>query len=97
MMEMARPPPMMEIKSIRKIKTPKNAEQRKYTHNLVIRVLQRSIFLETTPGKPGTLLITPIFSILAPKICQKINLGGWTTQLKIFSCGFSCGFAKFCG
>ena len=60
------------------------------------RVLQRPIFLKTTQGKRGTLFITPIFSILAPKICQKLNLGGWTTQLKIFSCGFSCGFAKFC-
>ena len=48
------------------------------------RVLQRPIFLETTRGKPGTLLITPTCSILAQKMVQKLSLGGWTTQSKIF-------------
>ena len=59
------------------------------------RVLQRPIFLETTQGKPGTLLITPIFPILAPKICQKLNLGGWTTQLKIFHVVFHVVLQNF--
>ena len=37
-----------------------------------IRVLQRPIFLKTTQGKPGTLFITPIFSIL-PGVSKKMN------------------------
>ena len=44
--------------------------------NMFIRVLQRPIFLETTRGKPGTLLITPTCSILAQKMVQKLSLGG---------------------
>ena len=69
---------------------------RVHAHARAVECCRGPYFLKTTQGKPGTLFITPIFSILAPKICQKLNLGGWTTQLKIFSCGFSCGFAKFC-
>ena len=49
-----------------------------------IRVLQRPIFLETTQGKPGKLLITPMFFFLARKKCLKLIPVGWTTQLKSF-------------
>ena len=41
-----------------------------------------------------TLLITPICSILAQKNYQQLSLGGWTTLTNVFSCWFSCGFAK---
>ena len=57
-------------------------------------MFQRPIFLEITQGKPGTLLIIPVFSILAQNNYQKFSLWGWTTLIFFLSMWFFIWFCK---
>ena len=62
---------------------------------VMIRVFHRPIFLEKKiRGTRQTVNYLYTFHS-NPKHLPKVkSRGGWTTQTNVFSCDFSCGFAK---